>query len=147
MDVREMKPGRELDALVAEKIFDKQFYRAPMTEWRGRYVYKEFWDDPNSYYNEWHRSQEIGEWEYCGPNYSTDISAAWKVVEKMGIPFFVCKSYEHQFEVGELGWCVNWCKKSGCDIGYRCEHGNDVWSLSAPEAICKAALMALEDKA
>ena len=136
MDVREMKPGRELDALVAEKIFDKQFYRAPMTEWRGRYVYKEFWDDPNSYYNEWHRSQEIGEWEYCGPNYSTDISAAWEVLGKF------------QLRLENVGYGD---KKYHVIIHKFDEDGEfsefDSFAETAPHAICIASLLAMEDKA
>ena len=160
MDVREMKPGRELDALVAEKIFDKQFYRAPMTEWRGRYVYKEFWDDSNSYYNEWHRSQEIGEWEYCGPNYSTDISAAWKVVEKIKrkeirgwgdirliwgnygpgtTPKGPCGAMVYP---NELAWI--------CVIEQDVKGKSEFVSFAAetaPHAICIASLLATEDKA
>lgn len=63
-----MKPGRELDALIAEKVFEGYIL------------------DYNNYGNFLVAfktdSEGIAIWEDL-PNYSTDISAAWQVVEKL----------------------------------------------------------------
>ena len=61
-----MKAGRELDARVAEKVFDR----------------------PPSYYDCPHFAKETGRMlSFCIcpelPRYSEDIAAAWEVVEKM----------------------------------------------------------------
>lgn len=71
-----MKPGRELDALVAEKIFNKRVVREPV-----------MMHDPNQ---EGAFKEVLGFYEVANhsttfniPPYSTDIAAAWEVVEKM----------------------------------------------------------------
>ena len=84
-----MKPGRDLDALIAEKV--------------------------------------MGSENNC-PHYSTDITAAWEVVEK-----FHKIDVSHTFD----GWF--------CSIDTSDEYGqNGTWShaqgQSAPHAICLAAL-------
>lgn len=140
-------PGRELDALVMEKVMNQPIVkRAELTEWAGRYVYDpgQFHLTPEELY--WQSKQQHGAWEIVGPRYSTDISAAWEVVEKMPLPFLVFKSYEESLGVGPIGWIVNWCDNygdCGCFSGHECINGKSVWSTSAPEAICKAALKAV----
>jgi len=104
-----MEPGRELDALVAEKVMD-----IPII-WRGPYV-------------------AGGPLGLGTPHkYSTDMSAAWEVVEK--------------FDKNTFN--LNWLDGSNIyGIGWHCKLGNEhAHKCSTPtEAICKAALLTtLED--
>lgn len=89
-----MKPGRELDLLVAEKIFG----------WSPSQVY-----DKHSYLS-----------------YSTDISAAWEVVEKVKSEYSVT-----------IDTCLEHEGKWLCTFAYHQVEGD-----SAPHAICLAALKA-----
>ena len=149
MNYDEMTAGREMDALIAEKMTGKKYLRAEHKFYDGRYVYidhKETWSD---YQKEQFESGSYGAWEYCGPLYSTDIAAAWEVAAKMSMPFEIAKSYEEIYNVGPMGWQVCWCPNKreeceGCGEDSRCTCGNDTWSESAPLAICRAALKALE---
>jgi len=97
-EILAMEPGRELDALVAEKVMGWTHYRE---EWGGVV--------PDSI-----------------SHYSTDISAAWEVVEKMG-PFTQLTADIYN------GITVWHCSFSVVD---------SVDAVTAPEAICKAALLA-----
>lgn len=73
------------------------------------------------------------------PRYSTDIAAAWEVVEKLGRDGFTCdfqwkgagREYEFTAEVAFNRW--RWSEGLQ-DFGHAVG--------SAPEAICRAALMA-----
>lgn len=107
-----MNAGRELDALVAEKVMGL----APV-EWSGDCLV--------------HGNQETGG---IVPAYSTNIPAAWKVVEKL--------HGEHTFGLDWLGFegeewrCVfNWGKDE--DRGFA-----HAVAATAPLAICLAALQA-----
>lgn len=117
MNIDEMKPGHELDALVAEKVMGHDF--CPIHH--GYFC--------------------------CGRQkgrYSTDIAAAWKVVEHMiekyGIKahngFTLVRQDAGDDPVPDLLWY--------------CEFGNPAWQdgdgYTAPEAICKAALKAVTDE-
>ena len=136
MDVREMKPGRELDMLVAEKVMG--CYRNGM----GIFVNRE------------------GCYRSEIPNYSTDISAAWKVVEKIKrkeirgwgdirliwgnygpgtTPKGPCGAMVYP---NELAWI--------CVIEQDVKGKSEFVSFAAetaPHAICIASLLATEDKA
>jgi hypothetical protein len=121
MDIREMKAGRELDLKIAEEVF-----RIPFESlFKGVILLKP---------------------------YSTDISAAWEVVEKM-------KSRVDSAFGYYLAECIG--LTTGMDIWVK-ENMPDSYSLATwaadlvicelmekltPEAICKAALLAMEDKA
>ena len=95
-----MKPGRELDALVAEKIFGFEI--------------------PNP----------GGMWETAPLPYSTSISAAWEVVEKMNL-----LDPERMLFRKENGYWV---------IGSLMDQPAEIWEKfaceSAPHVICLAAL-------
>ena len=100
-----MQPGRELDALVAEKVMgykvrDEEHYEVPPL----RAIY----------------------WI---PKYSTDIAAAWMVVEKL-------KGLEPELSWSDEDhcWFVHFQKSrpSICPFG-----------ITAPHAICLAALKAI----
>lgn len=68
---------------------------------------------------------------YAFPNYSTDIAAAWEVVEKL-------RNRVNTFTIGasiilDNGWAVEW------------RNGDFVHDKSAPLAICRAALLAVTE--
>lgn len=144
-----MKPGREFDALVGEHVFGWRKVPGPTTDYDGPcesfdVLVPPDIDDPFPLYPP---RGVIKPWWFCH-KWSTNISLVWEVVEETKMPFLICRSYENEFGVGEVGWTITWCKKAGCNLSDRCVHGNDFWALSAPEAICKAALLAkLEDEA
>jgi hypothetical protein len=102
-----MKPGRELDALVAEKV----------TGWPAARDAKAI--------------SETGYWTagderfiHGLPAYSTEIAAAWQVVEKLIATGDWC-DFELDYEPTLL-WCC----------------GGKTYAPTAPHAICLAALKA-----
>ena len=118
-----MKPGRELDALIAEKVF-------------GIYVHDlgqmfRFVDD--------YKKGDIATAESCPvPAYSTDIAAAWEVVEKLG-----AASFHLQKHPSAEGW------EASFGIGFS---GDERFAYfraiapTAPHAICLVALKISQDK-
>jgi hypothetical protein len=119
--------GRELDAAVAEKVIGATNVG---------------WDD-NGYTN-----ALVGELPYGFstrnqgwlpgrqriPHYSTDIAAAWEVVEKVADRFW-CR-----VETGGSGPWVTFGKR-----GYESITWEDSLSPTVPEAICRAALRAVRE--
>lgn len=81
--------------------------------------------------------------EYCGPDFSGDIAAAWPLAEKYG--FVIGPEFEVGFEPAKrIGYAVyrNW-QDAADDVdelpgNQRCM----AIAKTAPEAICKAALLA-----
>jgi hypothetical protein len=112
-EILEMKPGNDLDSLVAEKIIG----------------YKITTGHTGEKYLDGFSISKI-------PSYSKDISAAWEVVKKMSLLSRLwlsgsCNKWyvleiEHN-EWGEPGRVLEDVIPGGCN--------------SAPEAICKAALL------
>lgn len=112
-----MKAGRELDALIALKLFDLKLINMsqPIPNEPGKFGMVLFAPDDGKHIH-----------ELDLPYYSTDISAAWKVIEKLtedGDAFTLL--YDH-------GWFAN---KDGV---------YEVCETTAPHAICIAALAAKE---
>lgn len=104
-----MKPGRDLDALVAEKVMG---LKGPLAN---------FWYETE---NGMHA---------CLPAYSTDIAAAWEVMEELKSIGSMVQVF---FSIGT--WRVSWRRQ------------NDPPSITlyatagaAPHAICLAALQAV----
>ena len=124
--------GRELDALVAEKVMG-------WTAWRSKHGYFNITDgDGNSHTCDPATSKydpETGErlpepkwWDYSTelPDYSTDIAAAWPLVERFGITVYAPTRERHDW--------VAAIKIGACEVA----HGE-----TAPLAICLAALKAV----
>lgn len=111
--IRDMEPGRELDALVADKVMGWEL-SATQTNWMH---------DHNiaAIVVNWHPS--------------TNISAAWEVVEKMQkrFNFFIANERGEK----EIRCTFQWYR-GGVDnmLEY-------VIAATAPEAICKCALIAI----
>ncbi|XEC97024.1 hypothetical protein AB6A23_11065 [Paenibacillus tarimensis] len=117
-EIMNMRPGRELDALIAEKVMGWEKRYLPMTD-------KEYWFNPNS--EDPVSMPWLDEW-----NPSTDIAAAFEVMEELQsshlyIDVRTCADF---YEV----WITRWdTKKQTETIAYP----------KLPEAICKAALIAI----
>ena len=135
-DIDKLEAGRELDALIAEKVMGwKWFLDAANLGSGPQYRYldepKQWWNPPRL---EWDGVSKIAiahrPTEYQPPEYSSDIAAAWEVVEKlreMGFPVHI--------QCGQYHYGV---------VGYRDVLKDEwVWAKSAPLAICRAALKAL----
>lgn len=107
--------GRELDAAVAENIMD--WVRVPIKSILTDFQYR--------------TPSQIGlMWPSSVPRYSTDIAAAFQVVEKS-------RRWSMHFRRSrsESMWTV---------LFVRCDTAHEVQSVSLPEAICRAALSAVE---
>ena len=115
-----MKAGRELDAEIAEKIMDWGHVLDPLGTLTGQPLPKELPEH----------------WTSGIPHYSTDISAAWQVIERMR----------------EQGWWYTLTDErfNGHFAEFRRadEHGihhfHRVIAGTAPLAICKAALACVD---
>lgn len=116
-DILDMSVGTVLDISVAEKVMGFKFEADKVTGrtcWVGYGAYGEAHTPPMAWVK----------WNYRVPPYSTDISAAWEVMEKFNHVEVEIAKFENIYVV-----CI--------DSGYyvRCK--------TAPEAICKAALLAV----
>jgi len=114
-EVLAMKPGRELDALVAEKVMG----------WKAVQVFDLKDTDGTNIANgitPYNIGQRV-------PHYSTDIASAWEVVEEMQNNEwdFTLKNHKRKYEA-IFGTLYN------------------AFAPTAPEAICKAALLAVMGK-
>lgn len=115
-EILKMEPGRELDALIAEKVMEIKLH----------------WDDEEG------QSYKIADSPFGEVlkafNPSTDISAAWEVLEQFKT---------HQVTKSETGFSHSE-KKYRVIVG---KNQNVAYADTVPEAICKAALLAcLEGK-
>lgn len=121
-----MKAGRELDALVADKVMNLCVVDTLQTYGEGCVASDKCMD-------EWFKHPEYG--KNADPDsletYSSNISAAWEVFEKNGYQGGI--SYQ-----GSDYFCELWSAwdESGAGVHVR------AIAETAPEAICKAALIA-----
>jgi hypothetical protein len=117
-----MKPGRELDALVAEKVMGWVLYQ------RQPDVYLAYTDPGGSL----RLPEEI-------PFYSTDMAAAWLAEEKLVVDGFTFELYRDPPAPDRRAWFETLViVRRGREYSYigKSETG------SAPHAICLAALRA-----
>lgn len=126
--------GRDLDVLVAEKVMG---YR---TEVR-RAVWWGYGDWHSSDYPDQTNSRCIPVDNVKGwlPEYSTDIEAAWAVIEKLGEGDFLLWQAGALVSLGGPSELTAWCQfsKGLGSTSYRGE------GRTAPHAICLAALKAV----
>lgn len=116
-EVLSMPAGRELDAVVAERVMGFRWFTSPCAN-----VSVPVADDS---------------WQYL-PAFSTDIAAAWKVVERLGEMGYTLdiqwkgkgRVYEFTSEVSASRWD---------DYGFRDYHAVG----SMPYAVCMVALQAV----
>lgn len=106
-EIADVRAGNRLDAYVAKAVFGEDIYR-------------------DSIHGLWRLGTERRTDKGCPPPYSTEIGAAWKVIEKLdGDPF--------TFAVG-VGWC---------DLYRDRDQVDGITADSTPLAICKAAMLAI----
>jgi len=132
-----VNPGRELDALVAEKIFGMTFDvgngPCPMTQF-VHYVEQQFDVAKTNSGVELHTLLLKKEKLLMQiPHYSTDISAAWEVVEKTKL----LENYAMGIFQGE--WTI--AEEFSCVV-----QGIIAQAATAPYAICLAALKLCGEK-
>jgi len=127
----ELKPGREMDDLIHTKVMGRKICKVTL---RHRKPYGRLSGTMLTLPTE----EEIVEVDQMSPKYSTDISAAWEVVEKMG--------------TRRLGYSLNLTNVAGTtsnplwDADFyklRASKSNECEATSAPHAICLAALKAM----
>lgn len=118
-----MIPGRELDALVAKHIFPDKFIKGTTYSFPG----------------------EI-KWEY--PPYSTDISAAWEVVEKATSDHWISLTMTCRPRQADAGDCWKGNDRYWVEIthgGQGAYPGPIIRANSVPHAICIAALIVYDN--
>lgn len=117
-----MEPGRELDALVAEKVMGLE-----ITKIANGHM--------------WFRDGVTLRSPI--PHYSTDIAAAWLVVEKMSSDGWIHEITEH-INDSQIK-CAMFANRSGHYESYERSWDDEQWAVSgtAPHAICLAALKAV----
>lgn len=139
------EPGRELDALVAEKVMGldleaeaKHRFEAAVRKYQGKgYHGNEQWpDDCRPEKREYFRGAER--------LYSADMAAAWEVVEKLkadGWDIHIDSvGFNNDIE-GEWRTFFSLDNDEDTQVAHVFEDGD-----TAPHAICRAALAALEAK-
>lgn len=120
-DMLKLKPGYDLNVLVAEKIFK--------------------WEDKDSYWlrkdEKYKDKPELG--KKLTPPFSTFIEYAWQIVEEMKISLINSEDGWYAVVTKDV---VHTCNSTIFDNAKEI-HGK-YWALAetAPEAICKAGLMA-----
>lgn len=116
--MKHLPPGRELDALIAEKVI----------KLTPGYYFMEFKDLSQQEQNNYNRNQGWSPMR-C-PEYSTDIAAAWEVVERMRMI-----GADLEITIGKMGYAINYELEDNWGV-----HG---YKDTAPHAICLAALKAV----
>jgi len=126
-----MEVGRELDALVAEKVMGWKYSQvSPNTE---RFFCREYGQQSGWWLRPEMDTEDGWACAKCSdvpPSYSTDIGAAWEVVEKKG------GCHLHWLADRQYWNCQFWGKPTFGGVGT---------ATTAPHAICEAALKAVED--
>jgi hypothetical protein len=127
--ILKMEAGREMDALVAEKVFGGPEAHKDWYWWDGANM---VWSNDTAYGAKPILIPAL----FAGPHFSTDISAAWEAVEKMKqgghiFTFEMVTDDEDQYSAG---------------FERKMEDYKPIWSGfgdTAPLAICRAALLAV----
>lgn len=134
-DIRRLPRGKELDALVAERVMEH-----PMPDFIPEDALDLYLAGTPIHYDSWTcvcRYDEGDTPKWVPDPYSTDISAAWPIAVKIGLALFPLNNKD---------WAC--CKANyvyHIDIWW--EHYTDpnlVICGEAPEAICKTALIMVE---
>ena len=133
MNIDKMQAGREIDLLIDRELFGKKNLRAYHKVFTGRHI------DSDRGLTTYQQSEldagKYGPWEQCpAPHYSTDIAAAWQVVEKMNK-----RGFRHVISLSHDGQTHHARFISFNPI----EEVYQAWENIAPLAICRAALKAV----
>lgn len=136
-----MKEGRELDAVIAEKVIGlpvkdyRPTMRRPFFSWCGEYTDISFAPNDEAYIVVDDKGKAGCPQVRRIPNFSTDIAYAWQVVEKL----------QTMFSLVSVAWD---CHSGGWDVALSAdsevaENVTVGTAATAPLAICLAALEAV----
>jgi len=175
-EILAMEPGPEMDALVAEKVMGAKepgwygpidrsglhlHYQRYPTRQAAHEAYARYWDSPKTGYCNWLREGKTPEdidlcsWrDGWGPvfvgNFSTDITAAMEALGRFrSWKISRISPTTHMNDCGDFedsGLAKN-ANRTGHLHAVRLGRSAYVYSPSIPEAICKAALLAVGQKA
>ena len=123
-----MKPGRELDALIAEKVMGIDLSEVPPPE-AGSIL-------PHEYWKQFHKG--VGSPRMIPKPYSTSIEAAWLVVDSFAKEDEI--SISHMYKAHKDESTTNYWE---CFIETDGEKRLIAEAQTAPHAICLAALKAV----
>ena len=126
-----MPAGRELDRIVAERVMELP---AKSIRLCGTDECVEVWTD-NPFYADGICNRRDVQGVCDPPSYSTDIAAAWKVVERMHECGHAIVLERWLDMPSKNKWSALFIMENGHDTGQRVAE-------SAPLAICRAALVA-----
>lgn len=138
-----MKAGRELDALVYEKVFGRS------VKWSG---------EPGIGVPRDPDKDDGGNCPCCGydghwddseiPYYSEDIMSAWQIVEKLGLCIVPYKDEDEEGVLWQAGQFEGWHTSDGALDGWMGDGNGRQMGMAktAPLAICLAALALLDVK-
>ena len=142
-----MVAGRELDALVAEKVMGEDVSTWDAHKWGPCAYVNDFYPEGSKYCSHCDRVWYNGSPEPPVPcearwisTYSTSIAAAWEVVEKLKADGLMVDLLTVG-DVKDPSWCVTVEDLVDEDGMWFSTHESE-----APLAICLAALKAVEDK-
>ena len=134
MKEAEMEAGRELDALVAEKVMGRA------VTWVGPERWRVLCFDPPEYSD---ASQPGGYWVNEVPRYSRDLSAAWDVEKGMRLSGWLVSISGIMEGAPEGRYLASFRHVSPTERGIGVRSAPDATSDTAPHAICLAALAAM----
>jgi len=118
--------GRELDAAVHERVF-------------GRRVWWSEWESPDEPSFKFPLDPDM---RIRIPHYSSDIAAAWQVVERMRETYFPEIRFGHGIDDRPDVWVIFHTSDHHC--GHPCQqNGVSAPPDQVPTAICRAALLAV----
>lgn len=137
-----MKPGRELDALIAEKVMELKDVRRQTQGWHTDQLM--------------HGPVRVGGVASMVPDYSTNIGDAWMVVEKLKNVICSGEGFRPEFElicsednIDAQGWQAVFYDRHGSGAWHDYKGRDKEWphfsayGETAPHAICLAALKAV----
>jgi hypothetical protein len=139
MKIDDMPAGREMDALIAEKVFGLEVYRSKRDWIQTGMPHMAEWSEAVGYPAYWHPPFELATYV---PEYSTNLIAAWEVVgELKNYDYWLNLTFEMTYFPSEdktrMAWQVNF---RGRKCGFGC-------SDNPALAICRAALKAVGEVA
>jgi hypothetical protein len=124
-----MGPGHDLDALVAEKVMGWENNKEGPTFFGARA--DQIWADS-------------GDWKVIDcPCYSTDIAAAWEVIEHLQSRGYSFSLIWDAHETSKVFYISNYYNGLPCR-GWKNREDFEIVEDSAPLAICLAALKVME---
>jgi hypothetical protein len=126
--IRRLPAGLEMDALVATRVL-----KLPAVELKGARCPE--CGAEMRFCGQRSYCSDCGEWRHSPyREYSDEIDAAWNVVERLAERNIRLHLEDARGETGVSGW-VAWFDLPGGHTSA------SEWALSAPEAICRAALI------